>query len=219
MELARDWIIRLHVEEPGASALQELHQLLHTPPSDLAPSRALEVPPGCSLTPAFMQAAAGHSSAGSWVHPFVQQHGIDALCVWLQRLQAKATAQRPKWNPFSRRPTAAEVAGDAMEWLLLCLWALMNVEAGMQAMLSGDGAGVLALSENEHEDASACNLYYLARCIELPSADEGVQCMAIKLLTSAAAYSEMGHARAVAAISHLTSRATGGCVVGESPPP
>ena len=108
--LARDWIIRLHVEEPSGAALQELHQLLHAPPE----SDAAE-----DLTPAF-------AAERAWVHPFIALHGVDTLCVWLQRLQASATAsQRPKWNPFSRRPTPAELAGDAMEWLLLCLWALM----------------------------------------------------------------------------------------------
>ena len=116
-----------------------------------------------------------------------------------------------------------------MERLLLCLWELMNSVEGMNAMLSSDGAGVLALLPTLHgasdDEPLACNLYFLARAIDpaatltysfvrgsdgngdeqTESARSRVAIIAIKLLTSAAAYSASNHSheRVVGALRHV----------------
>lgn len=92
-DVARGWIERLHVEEPNAATLVELQRLLHT-------RRAHRL---------------------RWVELFVTQHGVDALCVWLQRLQAR-TGHRGGVLAASRL--------EGMERLLQCLYELMNGEAG-----------------------------------------------------------------------------------------
>ena len=171
--IAREWYTRLNVEEPAVATLQELHHMLHD-----------------------------HSST-AWVQPFVLLHGVDALCIWLQRLHARAILRPQRSAPW-----------EAVEWLLLCLWALMNAESGMRAMLALDGAGLLALGDSVQADPKACNLFFLARCIEIaeprlrgllgqpieklrdailpqrvraPAVEsQRVQCVSIKLLTSAA---------------------------------
>ena len=185
-QLARDWVERLNVEEPSEATLTELRRLLRAQPNKVA----------------------------HWQQPFAQLHGIDALCVWLHRLQEGALG----------RGQAAEERLRAMEQLLLVLWEFMNAESGMRAMLSGEGAGVLALTSGHASaahDPLACNIYYLARCIETPpdwsessrecwAAEQRVQCTAIKLLASAAAFSHDGHARVLGALAHVGSTAGDG---------
>ena len=176
----------------------------------------------------------------------MEYHGIDALCVWLQRLQARGGASGRR-GPFgggsgsssSAAPMTAALSArlDAMEQLLLCLWKLMNSEVGMRHMLTAEGAGVLALESHAAEpvrgpsvvdngERHQCNLFFLARgidpalaCLDEISGDPAlgaqvarVQCIAIKLLTSAAAYSPLGHARALAAVRHIDQQllSTGG---------
>ena len=106
---------------------------------------------------------------------------------------------------------------EAMERLLLCLWELMNWEQGMVSMLSSDGAGVMAL---HGDDPSACNLCFLARCVDPASVVQSdvhfgadaeaadqlarVQCVAIKLLTSAAAYSAPRPERVILTADNVT---------------
>ena len=184
-ETARGWLERLNVEEPSEVTLAELRRLLR--------SSRME-----------------HEAAADWRPLFTQLHGVDALCIWLCRLQAMAPG----------RGSVAEERLHAMEQLLLCLWEFMNAESGMLAMLSGEGAGVLALAHAWHGAPEAneglpaselpCNLHYLARCLEVPGsqlagaaapatarglAAQRVQCTAIKLLASAAAFSAEGHKR------------------------
>ena len=204
-ELARDWMERLNVEEPNGDTLDELHRLLHGGSGSRSARR----------------------SRLAWVPTFVELHGVDALCIWLQRLQARGIAHRPRGNSHSSDGETVSGGLQALERLLLCLWELMNNEAGMQAMLTSDGAGVLALANPSHaegtgddhsDDRHACNLFFLARCIDpmfaqmyqhhstdehSPEQASQVQCIAIKLITSAAAYSIVGHQRARAALAHV----------------
>ena len=213
-ELARDWIARLNAEEPNAPTLEELHRLLHGGSGSRSARR----------------------SRLAWVGHFVEYHGIDALCVWLQRLQARShVSSRRGWTMgigggangggangggaggggAGGGASAANASPSsrlaAVERLLQCLWELMNGEVGMRHMLAADGAGVLALATLDDE---RCNLFFLARaidpavaCLEVTDAvDEHVtrvQCIAIKLLTSAAAFSPLGHSRVLAAVRHV----------------
>ena len=64
---AREWIERLHVEEPSKARLTDLHMLLHT--------------------------RQHHRLV--WVRSFVEQHGVDALCIWLHRLQGGGSQCTP----------------------------------------------------------------------------------------------------------------------------
>ncbi len=175
VDQAREWVERLNVQQPSIPALVELHRSLH----------------GGSGTPANRKARL------AWVPLFVSLHGVDFLCMWLQRLLARGG---------SHVTVGARLEG--IEKLLLCVWQLMNTEHGMEAMLSTDGPGAFTLSELN--DALACNLYCLARCIDLdvyPSEVAAVaarvQCTSIKLLTSAVAYSKAGHERVCAALRYV----------------
>jgi hypothetical protein len=130
----------------------------------------------------------------AWVPLFVSLHGADFICMWLQRLLARGGG--------SHVTEAARLEGT--EKLLLCLWQLMNTEHGMKAMLSS------AFAFSELNDPLACNLFCMARCVdlnasssELAAAAIRVQCTSIKLLTSAVAYSQAGHARVCAALRYV----------------
>ena len=175
-ELAREWIERINVEQPSVPALEELHRSLH----------------GGSGT------RASRTARLAWVPLFVSLHGVDFICMWLQRLLARGGG--------SHVTEAARFEGT--EKLLLCLWQLMNTEHGMNAMLSSDGQSAFAFSEIN--DPLACNLFCMARCVdlnasssELAAAAIRVQCTSIKLLTSAVAYSQAGHARVCAALRYV----------------
>ena len=98
-DVARDWIERIHVEEPNVTTLSALRKSVHT----RRPHRL------------------------AWVSIFVQHHGVDALCIWLQRLLAGAAADEGV-GVGNVRATATRLS--AMETLLECLWDLMNDTGG-----------------------------------------------------------------------------------------